>query len=74
MDNFNPIVPVQWLAFSVDPAPTDRFPNGFDHNAFAINTSGFATTFNGSFALARTGNDIFVSFTPVPEPGLVMLS
>jgi hypothetical protein len=73
MDNFNPNVSTKWLAFSVDPAATNPFPDGFDPNTFTINTSGFINTFTGSFALTRTGNDLFVSYTPtpVPEPAAV---
>jgi fibronectin-binding autotransporter adhesin len=72
MDNFNQNVSTQWLAFSVDPAATTPFPDGFDPNTFTVNTSGFKNTFTGSFALTRTGNDVFITYTPVPEPGLVL--
>jgi fibronectin-binding autotransporter adhesin len=72
MDNFNPNVSTQWLAFSVDPAATNPFPDGFDPNTFTINTSGFINPHPGSFALTRTGNDLFITYTPVPEPGLVL--
>jgi hypothetical protein len=68
MDNFDPNQPAQWLAFSIDPAATNPYPNGFDPNAFRIDTSGFVNSFNGSFALMRNGNDIFPTYTPIPEP------
>src|SRR5262249_27416741 len=74
MDNFNPNVPTQWLAFSVDAAATNPFPNGFDRNAFTVNTSGFTNAFTGTFALTRTGNDVFVTYSPVPEPAFVLLA
>jgi fibronectin-binding autotransporter adhesin len=69
LDDFDPNVTQQWLAFQVDPDATNAFPNGFNSDAFAINTTGFLNTFNGTFALTRTGNDLFVTYTPVPEPG-----
>jgi len=72
MDNFRSDTAAQWLAFSVDPAATDPFPNGFDPASFAINTSGFANGFDGKFSIARAGNDLLIVYTPVPEPGTIL--
>jgi PEP-CTERM motif len=42
---------------------------GFNASDFTINTSAFANSLGiGSFFLSSNSNDIFLNFTPVPEP------
>jgi autotransporter-associated beta strand protein len=42
---------------------------GFNSADFTINTSGFANATNGGFfSLSNTGNNLFLNFTPIPEP------
>jgi hypothetical protein len=68
MDNFNPNVSTQWLAFAVHPAASNAFPNGFNAAAFNINSSAFVNTFNGTFGVARDGNNVFITYTAVAVP------
>lgn len=43
---------------------------GFDPEKFLLNTGGFANALNnGSFSLSQSGNDLDLTFVPVPEPG-----
>jgi fibronectin-binding autotransporter adhesin len=42
---------------------------GFNASDFTLNTTGFANaTSGGFFSLTETGNNLFLNFTPVPEP------
>ncbi len=41
---------------------------GFDASKFALDTSGFLNPFPGTFSVLQTGNDLFVNYSPVPEP------
>lgn len=43
--------------------------SGFAANQFALNTSGFANaTGGGTFGFTEVGNNLYLNFTPVPEP------
>jgi hypothetical protein len=65
--NFGPTRPYSWLAFDLQPGAV--FTGTFDPAAVSFNTAQFANATNGGvFALARSGNQVFVTFTPVPEP------
>jgi len=46
---------------------------GFDPAILDLDTSGFANTFSGDFSLRQTGNDIFIDFAAIPEPGTFAL-
>ncbi len=47
---------------------------GFDPSAFTIDTSSFQNSLGtGQFFLTQSGNDLFLNFTPVPEPSTVAL-
>jgi len=42
---------------------------GFSAGAFQYNASNFANNLNiGHFYVSQTGNDLYLNFTPVPEP------
>lgn len=73
MDNFNPNVSTQWLAFAVHPDASDPFPNGFDPAAFNLNTSAFVNAFTGNFGVARDGNNVLITYAAVavPESGWI---
>ncbi|HEX8913207.1 MAG TPA: autotransporter-associated beta strand repeat-containing protein [Humisphaera sp.] len=65
--NFNPSQAYAWTIAS--------YPGGvaaFDPAAVRVSLVGFANPANGgAFAVASTGNDVVLTFTPVPEPGTV---
>ncbi|HEY0966560.1 MAG TPA: autotransporter-associated beta strand repeat-containing protein [Opitutaceae bacterium] len=46
---------------------------GFEANAFTIDRSGFTNSSLGSFFVSRSGNDLLLNFTPVPEPETYVL-
>lgn len=47
---------------------------GFDPSAFNVDTSSFQNSLGtGQFFLTQSGNDLFLNFTPVPEPSTVAL-
>ncbi|HEY1378663.1 MAG TPA: autotransporter-associated beta strand repeat-containing protein [Gemmataceae bacterium] len=50
--------------------------NGFAPDKFTFDTAQFANLTNpagvGAFGLERTGGSVFVTYTPAPEPGLVL--
>jgi hypothetical protein len=65
------------LALNFDPTKARSFPLitadtgilGFDPAAFAIDTTGFQNNLaGGSFSIGKSGNDLLLNFTPVPEP------
>lgn len=61
--NFNAGQSYSWL---VATAPSIT---GFSAADFSIVTSGFMnSTAGGSFSIADVGNDLYLNFTPVPEP------
>ena len=73
LPDFNSGQSYQWLAFHVNAGGT---VNGFSPDKFTFDTSMFSNLPNptgvGTFALFQSGNDIFVTYTPVPEPGAVL--
>jgi hypothetical protein len=45
----------------------------FSADKFTIDTSAFANSLGGgSFVIGQNGNNLIISFTPVPEPGMVL--
>jgi hypothetical protein len=71
MANFDPARPYSWLVFDLQPGAA--FNGTFDPAAVGFNSSQLANaTGGGAFALARSGNQLFVTFTPVPEPAGVL--
>ena len=73
LPDFNPAQSYQWLAFHVNAGGT---VNGFSADEFAFDTTQFANLTNpsgvGTFALFLSGNDVFVTYTPIPEPGAML--
>ncbi|HEY6168638.1 MAG TPA: PEP-CTERM sorting domain-containing protein [Verrucomicrobiae bacterium] len=70
--NFDNALPYQWLILS-----STTGISGFDPNAFTINTASFSNLLAGgnlSLSVANGGNDLFLNFTPVPEPATVALA
>ena len=62
--NFNPANPYSWMFAASSSAIT-----GFNANEFNLITTGFSnSTAGGSFSFTESGNDLFLNFTPVPEP------
>jgi autotransporter-associated beta strand protein len=62
--NFNPASPYSWMFATSATAIT-----GFNANQINLITTGFANgTAGGSFSFTESGNDLFLNFTPVPEP------
>jgi hypothetical protein len=46
----------------------------FDANRFQMDTSSFQETLNGNFAVDASNNTLLLTYTPVPEPGTLMLA
>ena len=73
LPDFNPAQSYQWLAFHVNAGGT---VNGFSADKFTFDTTQFANLTNpsgvGTFALFLSGNDVFVTYTPIPEPGAML--
>jgi hypothetical protein len=71
LPDFNPGQSFQWLAFHVNAGGSI---NGFTPDKFTFDTTQFANLVNpsgvGTFSLEQVGNDVFVTFAPVPEPAL----
>ncbi|HEY1380555.1 MAG TPA: autotransporter-associated beta strand repeat-containing protein, partial [Gemmataceae bacterium] len=71
MASFDPTRPYSWLVFDLQPGAA--FTGTFDPSAISFNAGQFANpTLGGGFALARGGGQVFVTFTPVPEPTFVL--
>jgi hypothetical protein len=70
LPDFDPTQSYRWQAFQ------GEVFSGFAPDKFTFDTSQFANLTDpsgvGTFALERTGSSIFVTFTPVPEPGLMI--
>jgi hypothetical protein len=47
---------------------------GFGADKFTIDTSGFLNESSGIFALDQGGSDLFLAYTPIPEPALWKLA
>jgi fibronectin-binding autotransporter adhesin len=71
LPDFDPTQSYRWQAFQ------GEVFIGFAPDKFAFDTTQFANLTDpngvGTFALERTGGSIFVTYTPVPEPGLIVL-
>ena len=61
--NFNAATPYSWM-FASSPVTS-----GFSPLQFNLITSGFTNSISGGgFSVSETGNNLFLNFTPVPEP------
>jgi len=68
LGDFDPTQSYSWMIASADKSL------GFSPDAFRIDASQFANELaGGRFAIAQSGQDIVLTFTPVPEPALIML-
>jgi hypothetical protein len=66
--DFNSGTPYTWTLATFGGGIT-----GFSADKFTIDTSGFANSFgDGIFAIGQDGNNLTLSFTPVPEPALIL--
>jgi len=70
VSNFDPTQSYSWMI-----ATTTGGITGFTSNGFLTSTAAFSSTPGfqnslglGSFFLSQSGNDLFLNFTPVPEP------
>jgi fibronectin-binding autotransporter adhesin len=62
--NFNPASPYSWM-FATSTTPIV----GFTGTQFQLVTTGFLNSTNGgTFSFTENGNNLFLNFTPVPEP------
>ena len=67
--NFNAATPYSWMF-----ATSTSAISGFDPTDFTLNTSGFLNNGNGgTFSFSETGNNLYLNFTPVPEPSTWVL-
>lgn len=68
---FSPDQPASWLIFSTNGI---AFTGGGSlADSFAIDASHFGGVSSDLFRLTRTNNDLFLTFTPVPEPSTYVL-
>ncbi len=72
--NFNSSLSYNWLIADFNAI------TGFAADAFNVNTSGFTNTFSGTFGVALGGgalpgdnSQIYLTYSPVPEPGTALL-
>jgi hypothetical protein len=71
MSSFDQNRAYSWLIFDLQPGAV--FNGTFNPNAINFITTQFAnSTAGGQFSLSRTGGQIFLTFTPVPEPALIL--
>lgn len=69
VSNFNAADSYSWLFASASGGVT-----GFSAGAFQYNASAFQNSLGGgSFFVSNVGNDLFLNFTPVPEPSTYAL-
>jgi hypothetical protein len=66
--NFDPDQPFSWTLVTTGGGIT-----GFSPDRFTIDTSGFVNTLNGGFTLNVLGDQLILSYTPVPEPTAVLM-
>jgi hypothetical protein len=67
--NFNPAMSYIWKFAASGSAIT-----GFSASQFNLVTKGFSnSTAGGTFSLTEVGNNLFLDFTPVPEPATCAL-
>lgn len=62
--NFDSAHSYSWLL-----ASTTAGVIGFDPNAILLNTSNWKNPYNGVFSLSLSGDNLFVNYSSVPEPG-----
>jgi hypothetical protein len=67
MANFDQTQSYMWLAFDATGAMMD-----YDPAVIRLDRTGVANVASGEFGLQRTGNQIFVTYTPVPEPAATL--
>jgi hypothetical protein len=67
---FDAASPYAWKFLGV----TGGSITSFASTDFAIDTTGFLNPLAGDFSVARTGNDLFLNYTPVPEPQAAVLA
>jgi autotransporter-associated beta strand protein len=71
MSSFDPSRAYSWLIFDLQPGAV--FNGTFNPAAINFITTQFAnSTSGGQFSLSRTGGQIFLTFTPVPEPAVIL--
>jgi hypothetical protein len=71
MSSFDPNRAYSWLVFDLQPGAA--FNGTFNPAAINFITTQFANpTAGGQFSLSRNGGQIFLTFTPVPEPALIV--
>jgi len=46
---------------------------GFSTDAFLLDLSGFTNSFTGTFAIEQQGNNLAVTYTPIPEPSTCVM-
>jgi hypothetical protein len=62
--NFNPASSYSWM-FATSSSPI----TGFSASDFNLVTTGFSnSTGGGAFSLSQVGDNLYLNFTPVPEP------
>ena len=70
LPDFDPAQSYRWQAFQ------GEVFSGFAPDKFTFDTTQFANLTDpngvGTFALERSGSSVFVTYTPVPEPGLMV--
>jgi autotransporter-associated beta strand protein len=65
---WNPNLQQDWLILTASGI------SDFDANRFQMDTSSFQETLNGNFAVDASNNTLLLTYTPVPEPGTLMLA
>ena len=71
MSSFDPTRAYSWKVFDLQPGAV--FNGTFNANAINFITTQFANaTTGGQFSLSRTGGQIFLTFTPAPEPAVIL--
>jgi len=69
ISNFNPLSSYSWEIVNATGGISGFTPNAFNFNLSITNSAGFEnSTGVGYFFASQSGNDLFVNFTPVPEP------
>jgi autotransporter-associated beta strand protein len=63
--NFDPNLEYSWVIASSSAEFT-----GFAGGKFALDLSGFSNAYNGSFELLQAGNELVLTYVPIPEPGV----
>ena len=67
--DFNDAIGQDWLN-----AESSGGISGFDPAEFTVNTAAFSNNLGGgNFSVAEEGNQVYLTFTPVPEPSTLAL-